>query len=293
MFSTAYSIASQFTHPVIVSLRRWNGSVECALGAFVILNPEGWIATAAHLWDWHFEFEKHQPEISRRNQEAARIQENPMLTPKQKRKRIDKLGADPQWITNHSFWWGKDGFNVKETIMLKPADLAVGKLEPFEPTWVSSFPSIKDPSRGLNPGLSLCKLGFPFHEIKASYDAATDRFVISEGTFPIPRFPIEGIYTRNVLVRKSDEDVPDIKFLETSSPGLKGQSGGPIFDVKGTVWAIQSKTIHLELGFRPTVSKNGRKVEENQFLNVGWGVHPETLVWFLTKNGVKFTQSGY
>lgn len=38
-------------------------------------------------------------------------------------------------------------------------------------------------------------------------------------------------------------------FIETSTPRLRGQSGGPIFDVNGAIWAIQSQTHHLKLGF--------------------------------------------
>jgi hypothetical protein len=57
--------------------------------------------------------------------------------------------------------------------------------------------------------------------------------------------------------------------------------------------AKQSKTSHLPLGFSPKIKKNGREVEENQFLNVGLAVHPELLVAFLKDSQVKFNLSDY
>jgi hypothetical protein len=152
---------------------------------------------------------------------------------------------------------------------------------------------IKDPSKGLNPGTNLCKLGYPFHQIKASFDEEKNQFKFDPGVLPLPRFPIEGIFTRNVLIGKSGDGKYEIKLLETSSPGLRGQSGGSIFDTNGTVWAIQSRTGHLPLGFSPKVKKGGREIEENQFLNVGLGVHPELIVAFLADNGIKFKLSDY
>ena len=78
-------------------------------------------------------------------------------------------------------------------------------------------------------------------------------------------------------------------LLETSSPGLRGQSGGPIFDTDGRVWALQSRTTHLPLGFSPEVEVNGKEVTEHQFLNVGWGVHSETIIDFANLHGVAVT----
>ena len=109
--------------------------------------------------------------------------------------------------------------------------------------------------------------------------------------FPIPRFPIEGIFTRNINAGKSADKKFDIQYIETSSPGLRGQSGGPIFDVEGKIWAIQSQTRHLPLGFTPKIRKGNQEIEENQFLNVGWGVHIKTILRFLDEHGVKYRKS--
>ena len=72
-----------------------------------------------------------------------------------------------------------------------------------------------------------------------------------------------------------------------------GQSGGPIFDATGTVWGVQSHTSHLPLGFSPGVPGGRPHEKEHQFLNVGRGVHPATIVGVLKKSGIKHSVSDY
>ena len=81
-------------------------------------------------------------------------------------------------------------------------------------------------------------------------------------------------------------------YIETSTPGLKGQSGGPIFDSHGNIYGMQVITNHLPLGFHPMVEYDGRKVVENQFLNVGVGVHVRTIRDILDARGVDYTSEG-
>ncbi|MCG2718868.1 MAG: serine protease [Nanoarchaeota archaeon] len=292
MFANAYKLASSFTRPVIISTRFFDKTVECGCGAFIVINDEGWIITVAHLLNPQFAFQQHAKEISDYNRQLQTIQQNQRLDAKQKSEKIGRLKTNPKWITNNSFWWACDGVQLKDIKLLPEGDLVIGRLNPFDPKTINAYPVLKD-SITLNIGTSLCKLGYPFHKIDAAFNEANNTFKLAPGALPLPRFPIEGIYTRNVMAGKSKDGKYDIKFLETSSPGLRGQSGGPIFDVKGTVWAIQSRTAHLPLGFSPKIKKNGQEVEENQFLNVGWGVHPELIVSFLKDNGIKFNLSDY
>jgi hypothetical protein len=293
MFAEAYKLARHFTQPIIISTRFFDKTVECGCGAFIILNEEGWIITVAHLWESFFAFQHHAKEISEYKRQLETIQQDQSIDAKHKRKKIGRLLTNPKWITNHSFWWGSDGVQLIDIKPLPEGDLVIGRLEPFNPNFICTYPVFKNPTSNLDQGTSLCKLGFPFHEIKASFDDAKNAFEIAPGSLPLPFFPIEGIYTRNVIVGKSKDGKYEIKFLETSTPGLRGQSGGPIFDSKGTVWALQSRTYHFPLGYSPKVKKNGKEVEENQFLNVGCGIHPELIVAFLKDNGVKFNLSDY
>lgn len=293
MFAKAYSLARCFTQPLIISRRSYNETVECIGGAFVVLNDEGWIITAAHLWESFFAYQQHTNELQAHKKQLEEIEQDQSLTEKQRNKKLRRIKPNPRWITNHSFWWGWDGVSIKDVRALHEGDIVIGRLEPFKQTMVKAYPTIKDPSKDLNPGTSLCKLGYPFHQLKASFDETKDVFTLAPGVVPLPLFPIEGIYTRNAVVGRSKDGKYEIKLLETSSPGLRGQSGGPIFDTNGTVWAIQNRTTHFPLGFSPKVKKNGKEVEENQFLNVGLGVHPELIVAFLRENGISFKLSDY
>jgi hypothetical protein len=71
-------------------------------------------------------------------------------------------------------------------------------------------------------------------------------------------------------------------------PGPGGQSGAPTFDQHGTVWAIQSQTQYLQLAFG---TKTGKEAEylKHQYLNVGWGIHSETLTSFFKEKGIQFS----
>jgi hypothetical protein len=293
MFAKAYSLARSFTQPVIISTRVYDNTVECVGGAFVVINKEGWIITAAHLFESSLAFQQHTNELLAYKKQVEQIKQDANLTMKQRNKKLRQCKANSRWIINHSFWWRWDGVSLKDVKAFPEADVAIGRLEPFNVAMVEAYPVFKDPSKNLDPGTSLCKLGYPFHELKASFDESKNVFTLAPGVTPLPLFPIEGIYTRNAVAGRSKDGKYEIKFLETSSPGLRGQSGGPIFDTNGTVWAIQSRTTNLLLGFSPKVKKNGKEVEENQFLNVGLGVHPEVIVAFLTANGISFKLSDY
>ena len=157
------------------------------------------------------------------------------------------------------------------------------------------YPVFKDPSKGFEVGTSLCKLGFPFHSITPTWNPTTDMFELPPEAVPLPRFPIEGIFTRIVGVPGAGASALNypLLLLETSSPGLKGQSGGPIFDAKGSIWAIQCITAHYQLGFSPPVPGGAKDQKEHQFLNVGLGTHVETVLGLFQERGITFQVSSY
>jgi len=258
MFARAVQVAQRFTRPVIVSKRLANGTVTSGCAAFVIVNEEGWIVTAGHVMA-----------------DLVAYQQQPAVPPAQ---------ADPERISNVSYWWGKDGVTVAELTVDGLADLAVGRLEPFDRREVLSYPTFGNSARPLLPGTALCRLGFPFHAIEATFIEATGQFQLAEGTLPLPLFPLDGIYTRlyNVVDPGSHRQA---SFIEVSTPGLRGQSGGPVFDPDGVVWGIQSRTVHLPLGFNPKVTVGDREVEEHQFLNVGLAAHVDEVVRLLGSRG--------
>jgi trypsin-like peptidase len=292
MFSKAYELARQYTHPVIVSMRFFDKSVESGLGSFIILNDEGWIVTAAHILDSAFAHKQHVQELKVYNDQVDGIKNNKKLNSKLKTRQFKRLKPNNKWITNFSFWWGHDIFKINHFEILRENDLAIGKIENYDKKFQKIYPSLKRPDN-LKNGTSLCKLGYPFYQVKTDFVEENGSFKLDPKVFPIPIFPIDGIFTRNILAGKSHDKKFNIMFLETSTPGLKGQSGGPTFDINGNIWAIQSQTKHLELGFSPKVKKGKKEIEENQFLNVGWGVHVDTLIKFLTEKKVNFEITDY
>jgi hypothetical protein len=254
MFVSALKQVEKFTFPVVISTRQISGEVKAGCGAFVILNREGWILTAAHIIQPLLIKEKHKQEIAKYEAEKERIKKNISLSPHRKKTEVEKLHFNPNWITHVSHWWGRDGLTERECYGDELRDIALARLENFNPSEVSTFPTFWNPEVELPRGKSLCKLGFPFHSIDATFDLDTSHFTLAPGSLPIPRFPIEGMHTR-VAILQAQNSSRSAEFIEVSTPGLRGQSGGPVFDIKGLVCGIQSRTFSFPLGFSPTIKQ--------------------------------------
>ena len=289
MFSKALRQVEKYTRPVIYSQRLANGHIMSGCGTFIVLNAEGWILTAAHIVQGISTIARHKAEFDAFQQKCEAIAKSSQFNDKAKRKMIKALPRNDKWVINQAALWGFAGSKITEFSLDPFADLAVGKLNPFDPAWVPHYPVFKNPSEPMLSGTSLCRLGYPFHRIEATFDEATRGFKLAPGVLPIPRFPNDGIHTRIAI--NSPDGIRQIKFVETSSPGLMGQSGGPIFDLSGHVWAMQSKTQHLSLGFAPEVIEGGKKLVEHQFMHVGWGVHVENILEMLGRLNVKVEMS--
>jgi Trypsin-like peptidase domain len=283
VFSNAVDTANKFTRPVVISTRTEAGKVEGGLAAFVVLNQDGWVLTAAHVWGPQVTADQHQVERKERDGKVAAINANRGYNPDRKRREIRRLPANPNWLTNVSYWWAADGAKAVAIHLSPLADLALVKLDGFPIATIAAFPTFGNPGSHITPGTALCKLGFPLSKVEASWDTAANTFRLGSVAWPV--FPLDGMMTRSVNI----EDAPTgtvAKYIETSTPGLRGQSGGPYFDVDARVWAIQSRTMHYELGFSPKVKDGGREVSEHQFLNVGWGADVEEVVKLTAAHGV-------
>lgn len=255
MFADAIELAGAYTQPLVVSTRTADRTVQCSIGTFILLNADGWALTAGHMMD------------------ALRTME------------VQKQDAEsvvaPGRLTHVSHWWGADGVAMTDIRVDLDRDLALARLTGLDTTAVRSFPIFGQPATALRPGDALCRLGFPLHQASATFDEKTGTFSLAPGVTPIPRFPLDGIYTRDAI-RENSATHRKVRFLETSSPGLRGQSGGPIFDTQARIWAIQSSTIHLPLGFSPEVTaSDGSRAVEHQFINLGLGCHVDEVLGFL------------
>ncbi|MBA3522544.1 MAG: hypothetical protein H0T90_08595 [Gemmatimonadales bacterium] len=113
---------------------------------------------------------------------------------------------------------------------------------------------------------------------------------MDERTPKSSEFPIDGMVTRHLLGPRGS-----VFGFEMSTPGLRGQSGGPAFDPDTKVWGVQYGTNHLDLDFDvdQEVYRSGikKKVKDSAFLHVGHCVHVDILKAFMTQHGVKFPEA--
>jgi hypothetical protein len=169
----------------------------------------------------------------------------------------------------------------------------VARLQPFDPSWTQGeYPIFKDPTKNFDQGAALCRMGFPFYDVRPYFDAASGNFKFPDRTFPLPIFVNEGVLSRMQEVVLVDlagnplQPAPPFPFrsIETSNPGLRGQSGGPVFDSKGTIWGIQSATASYQFDFN---------TKEKEHYHVGVATHPDTILGLFKMHNIKFKMSDY
>jgi hypothetical protein len=254
LFTQAIEIATRFTNPFVGLRRRENGEVFTTMGAFVVINADGWVVTSGHIAE---EVVGHG-------------------------KAADPADAAGQRVVAHSELWAIPGFmtsqpRLAEVHINHVADLALCRLEPFDAEAVSAFPVFRDVAASpIEQGMSICRLGFPFCDVPASYHEDRDEFVLDDKAFPIPRFALDGIVAR-FNRRVTEDGSSSALFIETSTPGLRGQSGGPLLDRAGRLCGLQSHTSHVDLGFDAQYATDDGVVTERQFLNVGAATHVDEI----------------
>lgn len=171
-------------------------------------------------------------------------------------------------------------------------DLAIIRFKQFEKLHYGSYARFIKDSSVLKQGSYLCRLGFPFPEF-TNYSYSPDSDSIhwtSSGVVHTPSFPIDGMLTRHLGNAKG------IFGIEMSTPGLRGQSGGPLFNREGIVCGMQFATNHLHLGFdmkNQEVISNGEKIRvTNQpLLHVGYCIHVDVIKKFLSEHSVKYYEA--
>lgn len=168
-------------------------------------------------------------------------------------------------------------------------DLAILRFKEVRQVHYTSFATFLKDSSLLKQGKSLCRYGFPFPEFtNFEYDQINEEINFTRvGITASPSFPIDGILTRHVAEGQA------IVGIEMSTPGLKGQSGGPLFDTNGIVCGMQSSTVQYHMGFDgkeiEIVSNGGKsKILNHSFLNVGRCIHVDAIKEFLKLHEVKY-----
>lgn len=231
MFVAAIEKVADFTRPIHTILRFF-GSTDVHPGAATLffINADGWALTCRHVAE----------QLVAADQLQQRYQsfkaERDTLAGK-KRRHVEK-----EIECKHGFGKGavvevKNMFvNCVEgplnvSLKVHPTlDIALLKFAGFTTLNCTTFPTFARTGVDLKQGQFLCRLGFPFPEFtNFSYDAMTDTINWNQvGQKQTPRFPIEGMVTRRLR-----DTAGVVTGFELSTPGLRGQSGGPAFDTRG------------------------------------------------------------
>ena len=177
--------------------------------------------------------------------------------------------------------------NSLQYVMHPTYDLALIKFDGIGKLYDGHCVFLKDDLE-IKQGKSLCRLGFAFPEFNNyKIDSNNNLVFTNQGNVNTPLFPTDGIVTR--LVKDNNK----IYGIELSTPGFKGQSGAPLFDVNGKIYGLQSLTKHYHLGFDITnqevnISGNKKIISNHPFIHLGQCLHVNIIKEFLKNNNITF-----
>jgi hypothetical protein len=269
MFADACGVASKFTQPVLIADTRVDGQHAVDMATFVVVNREGWCLTALHV------LAQFQERVRAARSTAA----------------LGRTGTPPPGaIRTVAAWWGRPGCRVVDAHEVTAADLALFRLQPWEPDWVRTYPRFRNPDQPIRIGTSLCLLGYPLAEMAETYDPAQGGLDIPAGSIARTPFPLDSILTRQLGVAGAPAGYM-VGYLELSRGGMQGHSGSPVFDREGTVWSIFCKERPFSRGYEMPVPGDPGGRTEHQFLNTGLGAHPRTVVGLLREHHVDFAMA--
>ena len=294
MFESAIENVLQFTRPLHTISRSYSGLIVPGTATFFFVNDTGVAITCKHIV-------KLIPVADNINQAFQKFKAE-----------RDKLPKDNKYKRNLQGLEAKYKYDKDSTVQLKnnflncfdkitqivyhehpTLDLAILEFKGYDKIFYTSHATFIKDSTKIKQGKYLCRTGFPFPEFNNfRYNAGNDDIEwTNTGNPNSPSFPIDGIVTR--FVGNASGEVIGI---EMSTPGLRGQSGGPLFDVDGNVYGMQSATNHLHLGFDmkdKEIIHDGKKskVSNYPFMHVGICVHVDKIKEFLAQHKISFKES--
>ena len=294
MFVDAIEKVSAFTRPIMFITRNYGSSaIVPGLGTMFFVNGEGVAVTCKHVANMILAADQTNARYAGFKQQRAALNAgNSSAAQKGLRLLEKKYGLDAGAAANVKvkFLDVPSPFG-RFTVHMHPAyDLAIVIFEGWEKLNYdpSNIYLLEDGGR-IKQGKSLCRLGYPFPEFSNyEYNKERDDIDWTEGKMSVPRFPIDGIVTRHIA-----NDKGELFGIEMSTPGLRGQSGGPLFDREGVIYGMQFATQHLHLGFdmeNRQMKINGKEktINNQPFLHVGQCLHIDVIKEFLDSKGIKY-----
>lgn len=281
MYKKSIKDNSKYLVPFVQGIKYYGSdNIEHGLGTMIILNENGDILTCKHIADQFIVNDKLNKNYNKLLNEIESAKDKDEL------KKVEKKYN----LENNSVVLSKIDLPFKisniEIKMHKYLDLAIISFKGIK-IKLDNYPvfSKENPMQGQ----SVCKLGYAFPEYSLfEYSKDKNDIVIKDKVISnFPLFPMDGIVTRLVM----DEN-NNLSMFEMSTPGIRGQSGGPIFSPEGLIYGIQSMTKQLDLNFDIT-GKVKRGIENKEviytpFINLGIGVSSKEIIKFLDENGVEY-----
>lgn len=290
MFIKAIQKVEQYTRPLHTIAKSYSGLITPGAGTLFFVNEDAVAITCKHVLNIITQADQINAQYNDFKNERSKIKQDDYYQLNVKNLETKFNYRDETIVQiKHQFVNTVDQLRQIKCIPHPTLDLAIVKFEGFQRTHYNSYATfVKDPNK-IKQGKSLCRLGYPFPEFNNfRHNPATDDIEwTTVGNRNTPTFPLDGIITRFV---NGDNRLMSI---EMSTPGLRGQSGGPLFDSDGLVYGMQFKTSHHHLGFdmdEVEIVKNGikTKVSNYPFLHVGHSVHVERITEFLKQHDIKF-----
>ena len=292
MFESALETAGGFTFPYVGLRRKHDGTVFSTLGAFMVVNSQGWCITAAHLMAEIVQAKQSARSVIDLDKRIDELKNHEGKLSNKQRHELHGLEDQRKNYLSHSAEiWALPHFSetrprIVEHHIAQHADVAAFRLEPFDATTIARYPVLRGGHSSVKPGTNICRVGFPWHHVDATFDGESG-FNVTSG-FPVPTFALDGMVSR--FNAQKFPDGTQTTYIETSTPGLRGQSGGPLLDTDGRVCGLQSGTAHYDLGFDATYSREGKEIVERQFLNVGRALHVDDIKVFLDSLEIAYAE---
>lgn len=294
MFETAIEKVSSYTRPLHIISRSFGGLILPGASTFFFVNNSGVAVTCRHIANMILSSESIQNTFSRYRTERESLKRDNKY-----QKNLNGLQLKYKFTRETTVQLKIKFLNAfdkidKIDIHIHPVlDLAILEFKGFNELFYKAHASFIKDTKKIRQGKYLCRLGFPFPEFNNFvHNTVTDDLEwTNTGKSDSPIFPIDGIITRFIGDEKGN-----ITGIEMSTPGLRGQSGGPLFDVNGNIYGMQFATNHLHLGFDlndKEIIKDGRKtkVSNYPFLHVGLCVHVDVIKKFLAEHKISFVES--